>query len=89
MFTMTEAAGAHLAEMLAEAKTPEDENVVIRVSQGKDGLTLTLDEAGSEDTTFAHDGLTALTIDEELSQTLANNTLDVKTTEDGTALQLR
>ncbi len=26
MFTVTEAAGAHLANMLAEAETPEDKN---------------------------------------------------------------
>ena len=89
MFTVTEAAGAHLAKMLAEVETPENENVVIRISQSKDGLGLTLGQAGPEDTTFAHEGVTVLAIDEELSQALANKTLDVETTENGTALQLR
>ncbi len=89
MFTVTEAAGAHLANMLAEVETPEDENVVIRMSKGKDGLRLTLGQAGPEDTTFAHEGVTVLAIDEEVSQALANNTLDMETTENGTSLQLR
>ncbi len=89
MFTITEAAGAYLAKKLAEKETPENENAVIRMSRKKDGLSLTLDQAGSEDTTFAHGGVTVLAIDEELSQALANKTLDVKTTENGTALQLR
>ena len=89
MFTVTEAAGGHLARMLAEVETPENENVVMRMSQSKDSLGLTLCQAGPEDTTFAHEGVTVLAIDEELSQALANKTLDVKTTENGTALGLR
>ena len=88
MLTVTEAAGAHLADMLAEVKTPENKNAVIRVSQSKDGLGLTLGQADPEDTTFAHEGVTILVIDKELSQTLDNKTLDVETTENGTALHL-
>ena len=53
------------------------------------GASLTLGSAGPEDTIFAHEGLAVLAIDEELSQALANDTLDVETTENGTALQLR
>ena len=89
MFTITEAAGAYLAKKLAEVETPENEIVVIRMSQSKDSLGLTLGQSGPEDTTFAHEGVTVLAIDEELSQALANDTLDVETTENGTALQLR
>ena len=89
MFTVTEAVGAHLAKMLAEVETPENKNVVIRMSQSKDGLSLTLGQAGPEDTIFDHERLAVLAIDEELSQALANDTLDVETTENGTALQLR
>ncbi len=89
MFTITEAAGAHLASMLTEVETSEDENVVIRMFKSKDGVDLTLGQVESEDTTFAHEGVTVLAIDEELSQSLANTTLDVETTEDGTTLQLR
>ncbi len=66
MFKVTEAAGAHLSDMLAEAETPENENVVIRMSQSKDGLGLTLGQAGPADTTFAHEGVTILAIDEKL-----------------------
>ncbi len=55
MFTVTEAAGAPLAKMLTEVETPENENVVIRMSQSKDGLGLMLGQAGPEDTTFAHE----------------------------------
>ncbi len=57
MFTVTEAAGAHLAKKLAEVETPENENVVIRMSQSKDGLGLTFGQAGPEDTIFAHEGV--------------------------------
>ena len=89
MFTVTEAAGAHLAKLLAEAETPEDENVVMRMSQGRDGFGLALGQADPEDTTFPHEGVTVLAIDEELSQALADDTLDVETTEDGTALLIR
>ncbi len=89
MFTVTEAVGAHLAKMLAEVETPENKNVVIRISQGKDAFGLTFSQASPEDTTFPHEGVTVLAIDEELSQALANDTLDVETTEKGTALQLR
>ena len=89
MFTITEAAGAHLASMLTEVETSEDENVVIRMFKSKDGVDLTLGQVESEDTTFAHEGVTILAIDEELSQSLANTTLNVETTEDGTTLQLR
>ncbi len=89
MFTVTEAAGAHLAKMLAEAETPENENAVIRISQGKDGIGLLLSQESPEDTTFPHEGVTVLVIDEELSQVLENKTLDVETTEEGTGLQLR
>ncbi len=89
MFTITEAAGAHLASMLTEVETSEDENVVIRMFKSKDGVDLTLGQVESEDTTFAHEGVTVLAIDEELSQSLANMTLDVETTVDGTTLQLR
>ncbi len=59
------------------------------MSQSKDGLGLTLGPAGPKDTIFAHEGVAVLAIDEELSQALANDTLDVETTENGTALQLR
>ncbi len=84
MFTVTEAAGSYLAKLLVEVETPE--NVVMRMSQGRDGFGLALGQADSEDTTFAHEGVTVLAIDEELSQALADNTLDVETTENGTAL---
>ena len=89
MFTVTEAAAAHLAKLLAEVETPENENVVIRISQGKDGLGLMFSEAGPEDTTFAHAGVTVLAIDEELSQELADRTLETETTENDTALLIR
>ncbi len=89
MFKVTEAAGAHLSNMLAEAETPENENAVLRISQGKDGIGLLLSQEGPEDTTFPHEGLTVLVIDEKLSQELENKTLDVEITEEGTGLQLR
>ncbi len=89
MFTVTEAAGAYLAKLLAEAETPENENVVIRISQGKDGFGLTFSQASPEDTTFPHEGVTVLAIDEELSQELADRTLETETTENDTALLIR
>ena len=89
MFTVTEAAGAHLAKMLAEEETPDKENVVIRLSQSKDGMGLSLGQADPEDKSFAHEGVTVLAIDEELLQALATKTLDVVMTENGAGLQIR
>ena len=89
MFMLTEAAGAHLAKILAEQETPENENVVMRVLEEEDCFTLTLDQTSPDDMTIAHEGVTVLAIDEQLFQALADYTLDVETTQNGERLTLR
>ena len=89
MFTLTEAAGAHLAKILAEQETPENENVVMRVLEEEDCFTLTLDQTSPNDMTIAHEGVTVLAIDEQLFQALADYTLDIETTQNGERLTHR
>ena len=87
MFTLTETAGAHLAELLAGAEAPED--VFVRLEQEEDGLGLRFDNALSGDNKFAHKDRTVLVLDDELCQLLADNTLDVEDTDDGPRLHMR
>ncbi len=75
--------------LISQTCWPKRKLPKIRMSRNKDDLGLTLGPAGPEDTIFAHEGLAVLAIDEVLSQALADDTLDVETTENGTALQLR
>ncbi len=87
MFSITEAAGAHLAGLLERDEAPED--VFVRLEQKKDGLALRLGHAHPGDSTFAHEGRTVLLLDEELCQELADSTLDVEDTEAGPRLRVR
>lgn len=89
MLTVTEAAGAHLAELLAESKTPEARDLVVRIVYEADGLALTLDQTRADDQTFDHEGVTVLVVDEKLSEALAGRTLDIAETETGQRLTMR
>ncbi len=89
MFTVTEAAAAHLAKVLDDAEPSESENVVMRILEEEDCFTLTLDQTSPDDLTIAHEGVTVLALDEQLLQALADCTLDVETTENGESLTLR
>jgi hypothetical protein len=67
MFTVTESARAHLSDMLATVETPENENAVLRMTQDHDGIGLVVSQEDPKDTTFPHEGVTVLVVDEELS----------------------
>ncbi len=87
MFSITEAAGAHLAEMLKNAE--EGDDVFLRLVQEKDGLALRHDSADARDKTLTHEGRTVLVLDDELWQELVDKALDLEDTEEGPRLRLR
>jgi hypothetical protein len=89
MFAITTEARAHLAQVLATADVPDDDQPVIRMFMGNEGLGLALDLEKPEDTAYDHDGDTVLVVDERLLQALEGKTLDVESTEEGEALMLR
>jgi Fe-S cluster assembly iron-binding protein IscA len=84
MLSVTENAAAHLAEMLNEAP---DEAAVRFVPQGN-GLLPQLDSERPGDTKFTHDEKTVLVLDQQISELLADKTLDVKDMGQGPQLAL-
>lgn len=86
MLTITESAGAHLAQLLAENNASED--TAIRFLLIGEKLTPKLDNVRPGDATFEHEGRTVLLLDEPLSERLADNTLDLKEGHEGLRLSL-
>ncbi len=86
MLTMTEAAGAHLIDLLGEAEVPED--VAIRFVVESEELTLRLDKECPGDEALSHEGKTVLLLDEEMSPLLSDKTLDVEPSDEGPKLTL-
>jgi Fe-S cluster assembly iron-binding protein IscA len=86
MLTMTEAAGAHLVDLLGEAEVPED--VAIRFVVEEEELTLRLDKECPGDEALSHEGKTVLLLDEEMSPMLSGKTLDIEPSDDGPKLTL-
>lgn len=86
MLTVTEAAKTHLAQLLDEMET-SDENAVRFVSE-ENRLIPKLDHASPSDTTFAHDGKIVLVLDTGVATVLANSILDVRDTDNGPQLAL-
>ena len=86
MLTVTETAGAHLAEMLDEAKAPG--GAAARFIMGPEGLSLAMDAKRDGDEIFAHEGRTVLLVAEDVASLLADKTLDLTDTEQGKALTL-
>ena len=86
MLTMTEAAGAHLVDLLGEAEVPED--VAIRFVFESEELTLRLDKERPGDEPFSHEGKTVLLVDEEMSTMLSEKTLDIEPSDEGAKLTL-
>ena len=84
MLTITEAAGAHMAEVLADTQ----EDFAIRFVLAGQNLEPQLDKPRSGDTTFDHNGRTVLILDEDVSQMLAERTLDMQETHEGPRLML-
>jgi hypothetical protein len=87
MLTVTQAAGAHLAQLLFENDASDD--VAIRFVLVGQSLTPKLDNVRPDDVTFDHEGKTVLILDEQLSERLADRTLDTTETNDGLRLNLR
>lgn len=83
MLTVTEAAGAHLAQLLAQHGLPDD--VAVRLVSEGQGIALQQDSERAGDTTFQHEDRTVLLLDADVSQLLDENTLDLE----GTKLTLQ
>ena len=76
MLTVTEAASAHLAQMLKQQDAPED--IAVRFVCEEQGIALQPDSERAGDTTFPHDGRTVLVLDAQVSELLAEDTLDLE-----------
>jgi Fe-S cluster assembly iron-binding protein IscA len=86
MLNVTEPASAHLAKLLDDAEAPE--GAAARFVQGEQGLALQVDEPKQDDQTHDHQGRTVLLVDPQVAELLQDKTLDVRETEEGTALEL-
>lgn len=87
MLTLTDAAGAHLTQVLMNANAAAE--TAVRFISEADRLVPKLDNQRPGDTTFDHDGKTVLVLDTDVADTLANRTLDVTDTNAGPRLYLR
>jgi hypothetical protein len=87
MLTVTPGAGARLLGKLAR-KGAADE-VAMRFMRRTNGWRLRLDHARPADTAITHEGRIVLLLDEQVSQAMADMTLDVRKTETGPRLALR
>jgi hypothetical protein len=86
MFMMTEMAGEYLTAVLDNAHASEE--TAIRFVLEGNTLTPRLDNARPGDATFDYEGRRVLVLDGQVSQALAESTLDVQTTEEGPKLIL-
>jgi hypothetical protein len=86
MFTITDAAGAHLTALLENANASEE--TAIRFVLEGSTLTPKLDSVHPGDATFDHEDRTVLALEAQVSDTLGNATLDVQPTDEGPKLVL-
>jgi len=86
MFMMTETAAEYLSAVLDNANATEE--TAIRFVLEGNTLTPKLDNAQPGDATFDHEGRKVLVLDTQVSQVLADSTLDVQTTDEGPKLIL-
>lgn len=86
MLTVTDPASAHLAKLLDDAEAPD--GAAARFVNGEEGLALQLDQPRDDDQTHDHQGRTVLLLDPEIADLLQDKTLDVRETDEGTALEL-
>ena len=86
MVTITDAAGAHMAQLLEQVEAQED--MVIRLVVDERDIMPTIDQARVGDTAFSYEGRTVLVLDELAVQTMADHTLDVQEAEDGLKIVL-
>ncbi len=87
MLSVTDAARAHLADVLETAKPSPDS--VVRIIYDKSGLSLMVSDLREGDATFDHQGTKVLAIDASVSEDLGDKTLDVEVGEEGQSLVLR
>ena len=76
MLTVTDAASAHLAQMLKQHDAPED--TAVRLVYEGQGVALRRDRERAGDATFQHEGRTVLLLDAQISELLAKDTLDLE-----------
>jgi Fe-S cluster assembly iron-binding protein IscA len=84
MFTLSEAAGAHLVELLEEVDAPP-QSAIRFVIEG-DTLELRLDQQTDDDETIEHRGETVVVLDPEVAELLDGRTLEVVHDDDGARL---
>jgi Fe-S cluster assembly iron-binding protein IscA len=86
MLMLTETAGEYLTTLLENTNAPEE--TTIRFVLEGSTLTPKLDNTRPGDATFDHDGRRVLVLDSQVSQILAESTLDVQATDEGPKLVL-
>ncbi|UCG12118.1 MAG: hypothetical protein JSU72_16680 [Deltaproteobacteria bacterium] len=86
MLTLTEAAGAHLTEILDDRDCPD--GVAIRFLCQESAVSLVLDNEKPGDSTFEHQGRTVLRLDPDSAKLLDNETVDFKQNDTGGQLYL-
>jgi hypothetical protein len=87
MVTVTDAAGAHMAQLLSQVETQKD--VVIRLVLDERDIVPTMDHPRAGDTAFSYKGKRVLVLDAFVVQAMADHTLDVQEAEDGCKIILR
>ncbi len=87
MLTVTPGAGVRLLRKLARKGATDD--TAMRFTRRTDGWRLSLDHARPADTAITHEGRIVLLLDEQVSQAMADMTLDVRNTKAGQRLALR
>jgi hypothetical protein len=73
VLTVTEAAGANLAQALKQQDAPED--IAVRFGHEGQSIALQQDSERGGDTTFQHEGRTVLLPDAQVSELPAKDTL--------------
>ena len=86
MITATPGARVRLLRKLTRKDATDD--VAMRFTRRTGGWKLRLDHARSADTAITHEGRLVLLLDEQVSQAMADMTLDVAGTEAGPRLTL-
>lgn len=87
MLTVTEPALERLSHRLTHGGVAA--GMALRFKRREGGWTLCVDRESPGDTTFSHAGRTVLLLDADVSQAMANMTLDAKVAGQLTRLKLR
>ncbi len=81
MVTVTYCAAEHMAYTLSEHEVPDE--VVLRIEFTKGGVVMQPDKIRPDDETFDHNGKVVMVLDQQTSQFLGDNTIDLMTDDDG------